>query len=304
MGIRDLPAVNATLNGTAAVLLVVGRVLIAQRKVDLHKKTMLTAFGVSVAFLICYLVYHAQVGSVPFQKTGAVAVCLFQHFDHSHDTGGMRTGAGYHYAAPGTEGQIRGAPSYCPVDVSDLVVRQCHGRGCLPDALSTMRQANCWDPGLYDSTHRYVFDYGKSLVELLAPRPGESILDAGCGTGHLTHQIAEAGADVLGIDQSPEMVAQARQNYPKLAFQLADVTQYRGESGSMRCFPMRRCIGYTMRRPRSRRFGRRSSPAGGSLRSSGVGAISTRWLRRRAAIRGTFRALANMPVCWRSMGST
>lgn len=86
-----------------------------------------------------------------------------------------------------------------------------------------------WDPGLYDSTHHYVFDYGKSLVEILAPQPGESILDIGCGTGHLTHQIADTGASVLGIDQSPEMVAQARQNYPKLSFQLASATSFRSD---------------------------------------------------------------------------
>ncbi len=75
-----------------------------------------------------------------------------------------------------------------------------------------------WDPGLYDSSHPYVTDYGRSLVEHLAPRPGEHILDLGCGTGHLTQEIAERGATVLGIDSSPEMIAQARQNYPKLRF--------------------------------------------------------------------------------------
>jgi SAM-dependent methyltransferase len=79
-----------------------------------------------------------------------------------------------------------------------------------------------WDPGVYDSTHRYVFDYGKDLIDLLAPKPGERILDLGCGTGHLTQQIAATGATVLGIDNSLEMIAQARQNYPKLKFRLAD----------------------------------------------------------------------------------
>ena len=49
-----------------------------------------------------------------------------------------------------------------------------------------------------------------SLFELLAPRPGERVLDLGCGTGHLTARIAEAGADVVGIDASAEMVEQAR----------------------------------------------------------------------------------------------
>ncbi len=91
------------------------------------------------------------------------------------------------------------------------------------------RSDNAWDPGLYDSTHRYVFDYGESLVDLLAPRPGERILDVGCGTGHLTHKIVEAGADVVGIDSSPEMIAQARQNYPKLTFKLSGIADFRTE---------------------------------------------------------------------------
>ena len=84
-----------------------------------------------------------------------------------------------------------------------------------------------WDPGLYDSTHHYVTDYGQSLVDLLAPQPGERILDLGCGTGHLTQQIAGRGATVLDIDSSPEMIAQARQNYPKLKFQLVDAASFR-----------------------------------------------------------------------------
>lgn len=89
------------------------------------------------------------------------------------------------------------------------------------------RPSQAWDPGLYDTTHHYVTDYGKSLLALLAPQPGERILDLGCGTGHLTHQIAEPGAEVVGIDSSPEMIAQARQNYPKLKFQLASALDFR-----------------------------------------------------------------------------
>ncbi len=77
IGLRTLPAVNATLNGTAAVLLLWGRYLIGQRRVAQHRKVMLTAFSVSIAFLICYLVYHAQVGSVPFQKYGPVRLIYF-----------------------------------------------------------------------------------------------------------------------------------------------------------------------------------------------------------------------------------
>ena len=55
-----LPAVNASLNGLATLLLVGGYVLIRRGNVEAHKRTMLTAFVVSVAFLACYLVYHFQ----------------------------------------------------------------------------------------------------------------------------------------------------------------------------------------------------------------------------------------------------
>lgn len=77
ISLHTLPAVNATLNGSAAVLLLWGRYLIGHKQVELHRKVMLTAFGVSIAFLICYIVYHAQVGSVPFQKHGPIRAVYF-----------------------------------------------------------------------------------------------------------------------------------------------------------------------------------------------------------------------------------
>ena len=67
-----LPTVNATLNGTAAVLLVWGRILIRRKQVQQHRKVMIAAFVVSCLFLVCYLVYHYQVGSVRFPGTGAL----------------------------------------------------------------------------------------------------------------------------------------------------------------------------------------------------------------------------------------
>ena len=67
-----LPTINAFLNATAAVLLVWGYILIRRRRVQQHRKVMITAFFVSCAFLVCYLVYHVRVGSVPFPKQGAI----------------------------------------------------------------------------------------------------------------------------------------------------------------------------------------------------------------------------------------
>jgi uncharacterized membrane protein YozB (DUF420 family) len=72
LSIADLPAVNATLNGLSAILLTTGYVLIRQRRIAQHRLCMLTAFATSTLFLISYLVYHAHVGSVRFQGTGAV----------------------------------------------------------------------------------------------------------------------------------------------------------------------------------------------------------------------------------------
>ncbi len=67
-----LPSVNAVLNATAAVLLVWGYTLIRRKRIETHRKVMQTAFAVSCAFLVCYLVYHFRVGHVVFQKTGAI----------------------------------------------------------------------------------------------------------------------------------------------------------------------------------------------------------------------------------------
>jgi len=72
IGIHDLPAVNATLNATAAVLLVYGYILIRRRRKQAHKRVMLAAFATSIAFLACYLIYHWHVGSVRFPHTGAI----------------------------------------------------------------------------------------------------------------------------------------------------------------------------------------------------------------------------------------
>ena len=77
MQITDLPALNATLNGLAALFLLAGYVFIRRRQIGAHRLSMLTAFGCSVAFLASYLYYHSQVGSVRFGGTGAVRTVYF-----------------------------------------------------------------------------------------------------------------------------------------------------------------------------------------------------------------------------------
>jgi uncharacterized membrane protein YozB (DUF420 family) len=68
----DLPTVNALLNATAATLLVTGFFLIRSGRRDAHRRAMTAAFACSVLFLVSYLVYHFEVGSVRFQGTGTV----------------------------------------------------------------------------------------------------------------------------------------------------------------------------------------------------------------------------------------
>lgn len=77
LDVRDLPDVNAVLNGTAATLLVVGWILIKRKKEAAHKACMLAATACSALFLACYLVYHAQVGSVKFQGQGTIRTIYF-----------------------------------------------------------------------------------------------------------------------------------------------------------------------------------------------------------------------------------
>ena len=79
-----------------------------------------------------------------------------------------------------------------------------------------------WDASRYDSAHSFVWERGRGVVELLAPAPGERILDLGCGTGHLTAYIAKSGAEVVGTDSSDDMVRVASQNYPHIRFEVAD----------------------------------------------------------------------------------
>jgi uncharacterized membrane protein YozB (DUF420 family) len=75
--VHDLPAVNASLNAVSGVLLVCGYTLMRLRRIELHRTFMIAAFAMSSLFLASYLVYHAQVGSVPFPRQGFVRPLYF-----------------------------------------------------------------------------------------------------------------------------------------------------------------------------------------------------------------------------------
>jgi len=83
MELRDLPALNACLNFTAFVLLIIGYRLIRQGRREAHRKVMLAAFAMSALFLTSYLIYHFNVGSVKFEKPGVIRyvylTILFTH---------------------------------------------------------------------------------------------------------------------------------------------------------------------------------------------------------------------------------
>jgi trans-aconitate methyltransferase len=67
-----------------------------------------------------------------------------------------------------------------------------------------------WNARQYAEVARFVTDFGMPVVELLAPQPGERVLDLGCGDGPLTAKLAALGCAVVGVDASPDMVAAAR----------------------------------------------------------------------------------------------
>ncbi|WP_435923923.1 class I SAM-dependent methyltransferase [Paenibacillus sp. DYY-L-2] len=95
--------------------------------------------------------------------------------------------------------------------------------------MAEKREVQEWQPGLYDQKLGFVAEYGKGLVEILNARPGERILDLGCGTGDLTKVIADSGADAVGMDLSVPMIEQARSKYPGLDFRVGNAESFQPE---------------------------------------------------------------------------
>ena len=75
--LSDLPALNATLNGIAGLCLLAGYYFIRQRQIARHRAAMVGAFAMSTLFLISYVIYHANIGSKPFQGQGPIRVVYF-----------------------------------------------------------------------------------------------------------------------------------------------------------------------------------------------------------------------------------
>lgn len=83
-----------------------------------------------------------------------------------------------------------------------------------------------WDPSRYDDDHAFVYQYGEEVLDWLEPTPGERILDLGCGTGKLTAAIADAGATVVGLDRSADMLETAHREHPTLPLVRADAQAF------------------------------------------------------------------------------
>jgi 2-polyprenyl-3-methyl-5-hydroxy-6-metoxy-1,4-benzoquinol methylase len=81
---------------------------------------------------------------------------------------------------------------------------------CVAPGDARIMTAQTWNSLGYAKNARFVTDLGMPALELLAPRPGEHILDVGCGDGVLTRKIADLGCNVVGIDSSADFVASAR----------------------------------------------------------------------------------------------
>ncbi|WP_438448318.1 class I SAM-dependent methyltransferase [Gorillibacterium sp. sgz5001074] len=93
------------------------------------------------------------------------------------------------------------------------------------------RKGMVWNPVLYDGKLGMVSELGRGVLDWLAPRPGERILDLGCGTGDLAAEIAKSGAEVTGLDASPEMIRAAQAKYPGLRFRVGDGQRFQPDDG-------------------------------------------------------------------------
>lgn len=98
-----------------------------------------------------------------------------------------------------------------------------------PQSSGELKSNEGWSPHLYDEKHSFVCRLARDMIEALQPTGGMRVLDVGCGTGHLTHQIAECGAQVLGIDSSATMIKRAQLQFPSLEFRLQDEHHFKTE---------------------------------------------------------------------------
>jgi hypothetical protein len=158
MTVHDIPAVNATLNGLATVLITAGFIFVKQGRRDAHRACMLTAAGVSALFLVGYVTHKALMHGIhtPFGGAGFIRGILLHDADFAHRAGDghcLPRAAHIRFRAPG---KFRPPPRLGPVDVSALVLRERHGSaGVLLPLPMVARRALNW--------HRHPFRCSKSF---------------------------------------------------------------------------------------------------------------------------------------------
>ena len=130
-----LPEINASLNGTAAILLSTGYVLIRRRRIGAHRACMIAAFAASSLFLITYLIHHARVGSVPFHGAAWLRPVYFGLLIPHICAGGARGAAGADDHPPRLAGSLRPSPAAGAGDAAHLAVRLGQRRSRLPPPL-------------------------------------------------------------------------------------------------------------------------------------------------------------------------
>ena len=131
-----------------------------------------------------------------------------------------------------------------------------------------------WEPGRYATHARFVSDLGAPVVELLDPRPGERVLDVGCGDGALTEKLVEAGCRVVAIDASPNQVRAARERGLDARVANATGLDFDGEFDAV----FSNAVLHWIQNPDAAlaAIHRALAPAGGSWRSSAATAASRR----------------------------
>lgn len=84
-----------------------------------------------------------------------------------------------------------------------------------------------WDAEDYKKDFSFVPDYGEDVMKLLTVKPGSRVVDLGCGNGRLTHQLAEMGYQVSGVDDSSDMLSLAAKEYPDIHFEKGSAVDFR-----------------------------------------------------------------------------
>jgi len=92
--------------------------------------------------------------------------------------------------------------------------------------MKTKQTNTNWNPTLYNGKHSFVYNYGEDLLTILRAKKNERILDLGCGSGQLTYKINQLAREVVGIDSSAEMIADAKAKFKDIDFQVADAADF------------------------------------------------------------------------------